>query len=240
MRKLILDIGNTRTKAAVFEGESLLEHLTVTGSTTDRLEALVRLFGPFHSTMISSVSGEEPELDENSFGKIVRVRGGLRLPVKVTYKTPESLGADRLANAVGAWHLNPGRNSLVIDTGTCIKYDLITADGCYPGGIISPGIGMRFKALHKFTGKLPALKHNGLIPSLTGQSTDGSIRSGVVNGAIAEAEGLTFRFSEEYNPLDIILTGGDAGLFEGTLKSPIFVAPHLTLTGLKVILDHND
>ena len=240
MHKLILDIGNTRTKAAVFDGDQLVDHVTVTGNGADRLEALARIHGPFQSTMIASVAGTEPELDGLLFGKLIRVRSGLKLPLKISYKTPETLGADRLANAVGAVHINPGRNCLVIDAGTCIKYDLITADGTYPGGMISPGIAMRFKALHKFTGKLPALKNDGNIPALIGQSTDGSMRSGVINGAFLEAEGVIGKLESEYGQLDVILTGGDAGLFEGTLKNTIFAAPHLTLTGLKVILDHND
>lgn len=240
MFKLILDIGNTRTKAAVFNGDQLVDHLTVTGNGDDRLDALARIHGPFQSTMIASVAGTEPELDSKLFGKLIRVRSGLKLPLKITYRTPETLGADRLANAVGAIHINPGRNTLVLDAGTCIKYDLITADGSYPGGMISPGIAMRFKALHKFTGKLPNLKNDGTVPSLIGQSTDGSMRSGVVNGALLEAEGVIHKLETEYGQLDVILTGGDAGLFEGTLKNTIFAAPYLTLTGLKVILDHND
>jgi type III pantothenate kinase len=238
--KLILDIGNTRTKAAVFENDQLKESVVLKGTSNERLEDLVRLYGSFHSTMLASVTESEPELQSALFGKIVRVRSGLKLPLKITYKTPETLGADRLANVAGAWKLNPGRNSLVIDAGTCIKYDLLISGSEYPGGIISPGFAMRYKAMHRFTGKLPYFKHIEEIPSIVGQSTEGSMRSGVVNGAIAEATGIAARLGELYNQLDIILTGGDAAIFEGTLKSVIFVAPELTLTGLKVILDHND
>jgi len=240
VRKLILDIGNTRTKFAVFEDDRLVETGVLKGEAAHRPDHVARMYGPFYSTMLASVTTNDIITGTELFGNVVRMRSGMRLPVKITYKTPETLGADRLANVVGAWKTNPGRNSLVIDAGTCIKYDLLISGSEYPGGIISPGIAMRFKSLNRYTDKLPSLKPELEIPPLVGQSTEGSMRSGVVNGALAEATALFQQFNALYKELDIILTGGDAGLFEGMVKSAIFVAPALTLTGLKVILDHND
>ncbi|HEX5003563.1 MAG TPA: type III pantothenate kinase [Bacteroidia bacterium] len=240
MRKLILDVGNTRTKFAVFDGDVLAESGFLKGSAAERPDHIARMYGPFYSTMLASVTSGEIVTGSELFGNVVRMRSGMKLPVKITYKTPETLGSDRLANVVGAWKINPERTTLVIDAGTCIKYDLLIAGTEYPGGIISPGIAMRFKSMNRYTDKLPSLKPEPEIPPLVGQSTEGSMRSGVVNGARAEARGLFEQFNTLYKELDIILTGGDAGLFEGMVKSAIFVAPTLTLTGLKVILDHND
>ncbi len=172
--------------------------------------------------------------------RLLFVRSGLLLPIKVLYKTPETLGNDRLANVCAAWSLYPEQNSLVIDLGTCIKYDFVSASGTYPGGSISPGLSMRYKALTRFTSQLPYFKPVDEFPELTGQSTEGAIRSGVENGILEEVNGIIARYQELFDQTRIILTGGDHSKFADKLKSVIFAAPNLTLTGLKVILDHND
>ena len=168
------------------------------------------------------------------------MRSGLLLPVKVLYKTPETLGNDRLANVCGARIQYPDANVLVIDMGTCIKYDFISADGFYHGGGISPGLTMRYKALTRFTSQLPYFKPVEEFPVLIGQSTEGSMRSGVENGILEEVKGIISQYQELFDQTLIMLTGGDCAKFADKLKSPIFVAPNLTLSGLKVILDHND
>lgn len=246
MRKLIIDRGNTLTKVAVFEGDTLSALHTIPRRPPSRLGRLVKSLVAVDSAIIASVTGDSDSLEEVLKGvgisKVIRVRSGLLLPVRITYKTPDTLGADRIANVCGAQYRFPRQNCLVIDLGTCIKYDLVTADGSYPGGSISPGMEIRYRALHQFTGKLPLVEASlpEAFPALTGQSTTASLRSGVEQGILAELEGIATSYLQQYKALKIILTGGDCVRFADKLKSPIFVAPNLTLEGLRAILDHND
>ncbi len=241
---LVIDIGNTRTKIALFNKSELIDCISVKGNFSEPLLKMTDRYGMPDRTIISKVAMDEQELraaiETVKSSQILFVRSGLRLPIRVLYKTPETLGHDRLANACAAWALYPQHNCLVIDLGTCIKYDFLSADSTYTGGSISPGLGMRYKALTRFTSQLPYYKPVEEFPALTGQSTEGSIRSGVENGILAELEGIIARYDELFDQTHIIVTGGDASRFADKLKSPIFVAPNLTLTGLKVILDHND
>lgn len=242
--KIVIDIGNTRTKIAVFKKNSLLECQKVKGNFKSLLSELVTTHGVPSACIISRVAMNEEELMDAltavRSARLLFFRSGLLLPLKVLYKTPETLGNDRLANACGAWNLYPGQNSLVVDMGTCIKYDFVSEGGTYPGGSISPGLSMRYKALSRFTSQLPNYKPVEEFPELTGQSTENAMRSGVENGLLEEVKGIILRYQAQFDQTQIILTGGDSSKFADKLKSPIFVAPNLTLTGLKVILDHND
>lgn len=242
---MVIDEGNTLVKLAVFRGQELTELTRLRKLSVEDLSKIAAAYPDLYSIMWSSVRVPDQlpaELEElPPQVKIVPLRSGLLLPVKVQYKTPETLGHDRLANACGAHQMYSHENALVVDMGTCIKYDLITADDCYIGGAISPGLNMRYKALSRFTEKLPYLKYLAPeFPELTGQSTEGSIRSGVEQGILAEIDGICQKYMGLYKDLKIILTGGDHERFADKLKSPIFVAPNLTLKGLKAILDHND
>lgn len=246
MRKLIIDRGNTLTKVAVFEEDALVDLHTLGRRPVSELSRLVDSADPVGSAIIASVAGDtelfEEALKSVGINRVIRVRSGLLLPLRITYKTPDTLGADRIANVCGAQFRFPHQNCLVVDLGTCIKYDLLTEDGSYPGGSISPGMGIRYRALHQFTGKLPLVEPSPTeaFPALTGQSTVASLRSGVEQGILAELDGITESYRQQYKGLKIILTGGDHARFADQLKSPIFVAPNLTLEGLRVILDHND
>lgn len=242
--KLVIDIGNSLTKIACFSGDEMIEVVAIKSNILSVVAALSNKYGIPKSCLISSVKGSAEdliaELKQSGIEKTVVIRSGLRLPVKIAYKTPETLGSDRLANACGAWLLFPDENILVVDLGTCIKFDLITLKGEYQGGGISPGLKMRYKALSSFTGQLPYFKPETTFPELIGQSTEGSIRSGVENGILAELNGIINRYETMLQSIIIIFTGGDHSRFADKVKSPIFVAPNLTLNGLKVILDHND
>lgn len=244
MVKLVLDVGNTRTKIAVFIGDTIIETRTIKGKFISDLGRLIQLHGNPVASIVATVAATEqelrPELEAVIPGKLLFIRSGLKLPVKNNYKTPQTLGHDRLANACGAWKYNQNKNSLVIDLGTCIKYDFIDATGAYHGGAISPGLAMRYKALTRFTGQLPYFKPVEEFPALIGQSTESSIRSGVENGILEELKGTIAQYRTQFDPLDVILTGGDHPKFADKLKSAIFVAPNLTLNGLKEILDYND
>jgi len=242
--KLVIDIGNTRTKIALFNEDAMVDSHSVKGNFSVVLSKLVADHGVPVSCMVSRVSMDDAEImtaiEPIKGARILFLRSGLLLPIKVLYKTPETLGNDRLANVCGAWAMNQEKNSLVIDFGTCIKYDFISNAGIYSGGSISPGLSMRYKALTRFTSQLPYFKPVDEFPELIGQSTEGAIRSGVENGILEEVKGIIARYQEMNNQTLIVLTGGDQSKFADKLKSPIFAAPNLTLTGLKVILDHND
>lgn len=242
--KMVIDVGNTRTKVALFKDDTLLIAEAVKGSFLSLLNKMILSHGLPSSCIVSKVSMKDEELiaalEPVKASKLILFRSGMVLPVKIMYKTPETLGNDRLANACGAWKLYQNRNSLVIDVGTCIKYDFLSSHGNYMGGSISPGLIMRYKALARFTSQLPYYKPVDQFPELIGQSTEGAMRSGVENGMLAELNEIIVRYQELFDQTQIIITGGDHKRFADKLKSPIFVAPDLTLTGLKVILDHND
>jgi type III pantothenate kinase len=162
----------------------------------------------------------------------------LPLPIQINYKTPETLGVDRIAAVCGAIDIFPNRSSLVIDAGTAITYDFIDGHGNYEGGAISPGIEMRFEALHTFTERLPLVTKNGDL-TLIGNSTETCIRSGVLNGVVAEMEGIINNYKQLYPDLGVVLCGGNSFFFENRLKPTIFATPDLVLSGLNRILLHN-
>jgi type III pantothenate kinase len=145
---------------------------------------------------------------------------------------------DRIAGVCGAIQLFPGSNNLVIDAGTCITYDFVDEMAQYHGGGISPGLNMRFKAVHTFTAKLPLVSAKAGV-DLIGTTTETSIQSGVINGLLSEIEGTIGRYAVKFPGLKVILCGGDAGFFENQLKATIFAVPDLVLFGLNSILIHN-
>jgi type III pantothenate kinase len=163
------------------------------------------------------------------------------LPIHNAYATPHTLGADRLAAAVGAAWLRPSRDSLIIDAGTAIKCDWVEGGHTFRGGSITPGLRLRFQALHTFTGRLPLLEMPADLTAeipLTGVDTASAIRSGVLNGAVAEVNGMLDYYRAQCPTLSVLLAGGDAGFFQSRLKGPIFVIPELVLLGLHRILVH--
>ena len=160
------------------------------------------------------------------------------LPVIIDYRSPKTLGSDRIAAVIGARAEAPDRDILVIDAGTCITYDMITATGHFLGGNIAPGIKMRLRSMNKFTEKLPVVEKNGDTP-LLGYDTETAMRSGAILGACYEIEGYISSLRQEYPELLIFLTGGDAFLLADKLKTSIFVDDCIVLKGLNRILYHN-
>jgi type III pantothenate kinase len=158
----------------------------------------------------------------------------MKLPIAFDYTTFDTLGLDRIANACAVHYLFPNQNCLVIDAGTCVTYSVIK-NGAFIGGAISPGLQMRFKSLHHFTGRLPLLSSTTESIDTTGKSTDESILSGVEVGIVKEIEGMIDSFCSENGPLNVILTGGDGSYLGSRLKSPIFANENLTLEGLNQI-----
>lgn len=234
---VVIDAGNTTTKVGIFDAYTLTEKYTF-ASLADVENFLIQLKAD--NILISSVNVPAPV-----FARWVQARNQiyflshlLPLPIKNMYATPETLGVDRLAGACGAHHLFPRENCLVIDSGTCITYDFLDEQGVYHGGSIAPGINMRFQAMHHFTARLP-LAEPADDPPLMGNNTIACMQSGVINGVIAEMNGLIDRYREKYSGLKIILCGGDIRFFEKNLKASIFAFPDLVLSGLNSILIYN-
>ncbi|HNW88569.1 MAG TPA: type III pantothenate kinase [Bacteroidales bacterium] len=237
--KLAIDLGNTFQKAAVFSGDSL-EYIETSDNLINSIEKIFIKY-PVTSAIISSVVPEFDKLSDLVAAKcpLLILDTNTPVPVKNAYLTPETLGKDRLASVVAAANMFPGTNLLVIDAGSCIKYDFIDSSSVYHGGAISPGLNMRLKALHTFTGKLPLIELSEFAP-LTGCNTQQSILSGVVNGTVAEINGIVEQYRGKYPDLNVVLSGGDAEYLVNKLKSKIFAVSNIVLLGLKIILDYND
>lgn len=233
---LIVDIGNTQIKFALFERQTLL----VKGSG-DLKNLIAFIEGKkIQQALVSSVTQDhkvEEVLNENQID-FRSLTHETVIPISNEYKTKETLGDDRLANVVAASQLFPNQNTLVIDCGTCIKYDALTGKNQYFGGSISPGLVMRFKALNHYTGALPLVEPMS-IDYVVGKDSNESILSGVINGCVQEIEGIIGQYQSIYEKLTVILTGGDASFFDKELKSNIFVESNLTLIGLNEILLYN-
>jgi len=239
--KLILDFGNTLKKIAVFQGGNQVEFHTTDGDVVQILEGLKRRYPNLKSAILSSVIKIDIHLMAylKMNYKFTFFTYETPVPILNKYQSPETLGRDRLAAAVGAQKEFPERNILVIDAGSSITYEFISSDGEYLGGAISPGVKMRAKALNTFTDQLP-LVNTDSDNILIGNSTETSLKSGIVNGTIAEINGMIASFLQSYENIQIILTGGDAYYFEKSLKYDIFASENLVLKGLNYILDYNE
>jgi len=236
---LVIDIGNTLTKVFVFKGDRINFHVTYQALAVQDLKKIFSNYS-VKASILSSVAGKNAGvisfLKKNS--AFIELNETTPLPVKNLYKTPGTLGHDRIANAAGAAKIFPGKNCLVIDCGTCVKYDFVNSKKEYLGGAISPGLLMRYAALHKFTAQLPLVKPSKEV-KITGASTKESIVSGVQLGMLNEMEGYVSRYRTKYKTLKVILSGGDATCFAHLFNFPIFAAPKLTSNGLNEILQYN-
>ncbi|MCD7938569.1 MAG: type III pantothenate kinase, partial [Tannerellaceae bacterium] len=233
--------GNTSTKVALFDKNgSLVNSFIYKEFKSDSLLFLLDEYRP-SSGILSTVIRIDPSLLsilEERLDFFMILDEHVRLPIQIGYETPDSLGKDRLAAAVGAFTVMPGRNLLVIDAGTAITYEVIEASGIYIGGNISPGMSTRFKALHTFTSKLPLVEETDEVP-LIGFSTTSALQAGVVNGIIFEMDGYINELKIKYPDLFVFLTGGHSFYFERRLKNSIFANINLVLTGLNTILESN-
>ena len=235
---LAIDIGNTLTKLAVFEGDKIVEVISKKEIKNTDINTLVKNFD-VKSIIVSTVS------DKNDLKELLKNHNFLVLnhhtpiPLQLKYKTPETLGLDRIAAAVAAKKMY-AENVLVIDMGTCITYDFININNEYLGGGISPGFKMRFKALNTFTQKLPLINFDNNKLMLVGNSTENSIISGVYNGMCNEVNGIINNYLSQYKNLKIVVTGGDRNLFDLEPKNRIFADEFLVLKGLNEILKYNE
>jgi type III pantothenate kinase len=238
---LIVDVGNTFVKFAVFKNDELTYKVDFKLSEFEKqFRSLKHDFPNLNWAIVSSVGRltkrqlQTIEADLN----VIELNHKLSLPFKNLYKTPETLGVDRIALVSASVHQFPDRNVLVIDAGTCITYDFITEKSEYLGGAISPGIGLRYQALHNLTANLPLLEKSQP-ESIIGNSTKTSIHSGVVIGVIKEIDGVINQYKAEHQDLTVILTGGDANFLSNQLKNSIFANSNFLLEGLNYILHLN-
>lgn len=239
---LVIDLGNTYSKIAVCSGTEIIESVISEKVSNKEIAYFISGYPDLQGAIISSVVNHSRELIDYldaTFDTFLELTNTTPLPLVNLYKTPETLGYDRIAAVSGAHTIFPGKNVLVIDAGTAITFDMVTAAGEYIGGNISPGLNMRFKALHKFTSRLPYLVPEEDAIQLLGKTTDEAIVSGVVNGLVYEIKGYISAVSEKYKNLRVVITGGDANSFDKRLKNSIFVVAHLNLIGLNRILDYN-
>lgn len=239
---LIVDIGNSFAKTAVFQNSELVDQWKV---EVDRLQKhLQEIFlsvPHIKKGIISNVSGKPVHLSKEvkSQWEIIELDYKTPLLFKNCYKTPETLGRDRIALVAAAAQRFPDSNVLVIDAGTCLTFDFKNSKNEYLGGAISPGLQMRFKALHTFTGRLPLVQLSEEI-SLTGRDTVSSISSGVIFGISKEIDGIIDEYKARYKDLTIIFTGGDAEVLSIKLKNSIFANSNFLLEGLNFILEFNN
>ena len=237
---LAIDIGNTLQKAAVFSGDGkILFSCEKKQLAIEELSPILERFSVVNS-ILSSVGDEAKELTDflKEKNNLLIFSYKTPLPIRLCYETPETLGLDRIANAVAANALFPNENVLSIQAGTCMVMDFVTKDAEYLGGSIAPGLEMRFEALHHFTKRLPRVKKQE-IDYFVGKTTEESIRSGVINGIADEINGAIGRYQERFGELKIILTGGNKNDLEKRIKSAIFAAPNIVLYGLYKILAFN-
>lgn len=239
---LIIDAGNTNVKFAIFNEGSIVERKIFSCNDKMGISAYVHYLQQQHikHVIFSSVSFEFhtfiPSLPEK--WQLVLFNHQVKLPIVIDYKTPHTLGLDRIAAVVGAYHLFENKNVLIFDAGTALTIEFLNERGIYMGGNISPGIRTRFAALHSFTQKLPLVEPQ--IPFLQyGVDTQSAINSGVLAGFMFEVNGYIAQFSQLYENLNIIITGGEYEFFANYINYPIFAEPNLVLIGLNRILEKN-
>ena len=241
MMNLIIDIGNTATKLAVFQLDKIIEVQTIfTKEVVVEVEKLLEKFSEIKQGLLSTVKTMD-NLELETLQKLLPIKildTSFRMPFNNCYDTPLTLGVDRLALMAAAVKHYPNRNVLVIDAGSCMTYDFMDADQNYLGGAISPGVEMRYKSLKTFTSNLPLLQKT--IPNQRiGSSTETSIHSGVVHGILQEIEGVIKEYQNKYPDLTVILTGGDADFLCKQFKISIFADSNFLLEGLNFLLEFN-
>lgn len=229
---LTIDIGNTRLKWALFEGDRLV--LTGMGEPLPEAErVIVSATGHSEGLKVRNADGGEP------LNLSTLIAQQKPLPIALDYATPQTLGADRVAAACGAWKVAEGQPCVIVDAGTCITIDYLDAAGVYRGGAILPGILMKFRALHTFTAKLPLLENVKERYVVTGRTTEESMAAGVLTATRYAVEGFVRHYREKDTRVQVLLTGGDAAWLaagEGEVWKGCRVEPQLVMTGLNAIL----
>ncbi len=237
---LIVDIGNTLAKLYLFEEGEIVARCRASNFEDALSEILVH--GKPEGCAVATVAEKFEEMEERlrRLGiPSLNVSGTTPTPLKMAYHTAETLGADRIAAAAGAWSLMPENDLLIVDAGTCITYDFVSKSGEYRGGNIALGIAARLAALQKQTERLPLIEKDGDTP-LSGYNTETAIRSGVVRGVKYELEGHAAALQKQHPALRIVVTGGDAAFLCKNTDIPLCIDNDLVARGLNCILSHNE
>jgi type III pantothenate kinase len=239
LRTLCFDFGNSRQKAALFEGDHLLEVRVLEDTRVETVDRLLQDWKPNRS-ILSSVIDHDPALVEllNASTSFHQLNHTTRVNFTTPVGKPESIGADRLALCAAAVHFYPQRNNLIIALGTCITYNFINRDHSFLGGGISAGLSMRLKAMHHQTALLPLIGPKADVP-LIGYDTETNMLSGTVLGMALEIDGFLISYRERYGNFNAVLTGGDLPYLVSHLKSEIFADPDFLFKGLYAIAAHN-
>ena len=237
---LIIDVGNSRTKYAAYQGQNLLRTHSEDGHALGALPGFVGT-DAVAAVMVCSVvdldSAACRHLDDLGCQQLW-LDATTPVPLENCYHTPHTLGPDRLAAAVGAWALMPDCNLLVIDAGSCVTFDIVTSQGQYLGGNIAPGMHARFMAIDRFFPRLPLVEAEGALPEV-GYDTETAIRAGVVQGLRREIEGYIRHMGELYPGLETFITGGDELGLDIHDGEHVHVVPDIVSRGLNVILSYN-
>ncbi|MCK5535364.1 MAG: type III pantothenate kinase [Bacteroidales bacterium] len=243
MVNIVIDSGNTKIKIGIFENNSIMfqQAFSYTNQLSAQINTIIEDCKKNKKIIISAVKDIPKEillvLNKHDI-EYTLFNEQTNIPILNLYESPSTLGKDRLAAIIGANQIFPKANILAIDAGTAITFDIINEYNEYIGGNISPGLNMRFKALHQFTDKLPLLEPNFNAPFIA-KNTNDAILAGVQNGILFEINEYINQTSLKYHNLKVILTGGDAFYFDNKLKKSIFAEPNLVLLGLNRILDYN-
>ncbi|WP_405400841.1 type III pantothenate kinase [Maribacter sp. Asnod2-G09] len=238
---LIIDAGNTNVKLAIFKKSEIIHLETVVVDLF--VEAVKKIFKEFpriKSSIVSSVGSLSKEQMKvvAVFCELHELSNASKVPFKNSYASPQTLGVDRLALATAAYYFNPHQNNLVIDAGSCVTYDMLNDFDEYLGGAISPGVQMRYNAMHQQTAKLPLLEKKELLDYI-GNTTENCLHSGVVNGITLEIDGVIDLYKARFKNLTVILTGGDTLFLSKRLKNTIFADSKFLLKGLNYLLEYN-
>lgn len=241
MQHLIIDHGNTRTKLFIFEEVIIVHRVVIVDLTLELLTGFLKSF-PHVSKVGLSATGHFDDSLKIFLQKkynFIELTHETKIPITNHYKTPKTLGKDRLAAVVAAHDLYPAQNVMIIDAGTCVTYDFVTVSGDYYGGSISPGLQMRLRAMHEFTAKLPLVGIEYLLDFI-GSDTTTALQTGAQYGLIHEIEGFQKMYVQRFGACKTLLTGGDA----------LFIAQHLVhlqietqndlvAMGINVVLNHH-
>ena len=240
MITLCFDFGNTRKKVAVFKDSEMFETIILKDDEVATLAGLLAKYNPEH-TILSSVIIHNPAIETllTQRSKFHKLSTSTKINFTTPVGKPETIGADRLALIAAAVHFYPDKNNLIIGLGSCITYNFVNQYHAFLGGGISPGMDMRFKAMHDFTALLPLEKETWNFP-LIGYDTRTNLQSGVLHGMAAEIDGIIEKYQEKYGNFNVVLTGGNSSYFAGQLKTRIFADHNFLFKGLYAISQLNN